>query len=228
MLLPSEALNVPAMSVLNLLALPRLLKSLFARLTRCLPSWFRRFFGGCDYITADFFEIMRSRSVCEERKIVCARDEYRAAWHEKWISEGLDFVLTVPHAFPALAHDTSEKTTLMSAGYTFTFSLLDYAVGILPITFVDRASDALPVGFFASEEYQRMNSVARSAYTVYDAEDMHGLPLGVQIVGKRLEEEKVLEGMKIIEAALKKQGHVFTRGILPASPIWTGSSTRLV
>lgn len=73
-----------------------------------------------------------------------------------------------------------------------------------------------------------MNSVARSAYTVYDAEDMHGLPLGVQIVGKRLEEEKVLEGMKIIEAALKKQGHIFMPGNLPASSNWTDSSTRLI
>ena len=73
-----------------------------------------------------------------------------------------------------------------------------------------------------------MNSVAKSAYTVYDAEEMHGLPLGVQIVGKRLEEEKVLEGMKIIEVALKKQGHVFIPGNLPASSAWTESSTRLI
>jgi hypothetical protein len=73
-----------------------------------------------------------------------------------------------------------------------------------------------------------MNSVARSAYTVYDAENMHGLPLGVQIVGKRLEEEKVLEGMKIIEAALKKQGHTFTPGNLPVLSSWTNSSTRLI
>ena len=38
---------------------------------------------------------------------------------------------------------------------------------------------------------------------------MHGLPLGVQVVGRRLEEEKVLEGMQVIETALKEQGLVF-------------------
>ncbi|KAF8628053.1 hypothetical protein AX17_006057 [Amanita inopinata Kibby_2008] len=227
-LLPSEKLNSSAMSVLDLLSLPRLLKTFLARLLRSLPNWLRRLSGGVDHIAVDFHEIMRSRSVCEERKIVCAREEYRAAWHEKWISEGLDFVLTVPHAFPAVAHDASEKTTLMSAGYTFIFSLLDYTAGILPVTFVDRASDALPMGFFTSDQYRRMNSVARSAYTAYDAEDMHGLPLGIQIVGKRLEEEKVLEGMKIIEVALKKQGHVFVPGNLPSSTAWTESSTRLI
>lgn len=55
-----------------------------------------------------------------------------------------------------------------------------------------------------------MNALARGAYSVYDAKEMHGLPLGVQVVGRRLEEEKVLEGMKVIEEALKKQGTVFT------------------
>ena len=47
------------------------------------------------------------------------------------------------------------------------------------------------------------NEVARSAYDMYDAEAMKGLPVGVQIVGQRLEEEKVLEGMKLLEITLK-------------------------
>jgi Asp-tRNA(Asn)/Glu-tRNA(Gln) amidotransferase A subunit family amidase len=74
---------------------------------------------------------------------------------------------------------------------------------------VDKDIDHLPEGFFSSAEYNSMNAVARGAYSVYDAESMHGLPLGVQVVGGRLEEEKVLEGMKVIEAALKSQGTVF-------------------
>lgn len=32
---------------------------------------------------------------------------------------------------------------------------------------------------------------------------MHGHPVGLQVVGRRLEEEKVLAGMEIIEAVLK-------------------------
>lgn len=35
---------------------------------------------------------------------------------------------------------------------------------------------------------------------------MHGLPVGVQIVCQRLEEEKVMEGMKLVEGILKKDG----------------------
>lgn len=44
--------------------------------------------------------------------------------------------------------------------------------------------------------------MAQGAYKLYDAEAMHGLPVGVQIVGRRLEEEKVLAIMKRVEDAL--------------------------
>ena len=33
-----------------------------------------------------------------------------------------------------------------------------------------------------------------------------GLPVGVQIVGRRLEEGRVLEGMKLIECLMKEAG----------------------
>lgn len=34
---------------------------------------------------------------------------------------------------------------------------------------------------------------------------MHGLPIGIQVVGRRLQEEHVVEAMKLIEQALKKE-----------------------
>ena len=50
------------------------------------------------------------------------------------------------------------------------------------------------------------NAVERGAYRYYNSVDMHGLPVGVQVVGQRLEEEKVMEGMKIIETLLRADG----------------------
>ena len=35
---------------------------------------------------------------------------------------------------------------------------------------------------------------------------MHGLPVAVQVVGQRLQEEKVLAVMERVEAALEKRG----------------------
>lgn len=80
------------------------------------------------------------------------------------------------------------------------------------MTKVDRDLDALPEDFTSTPEYKAMNSIAKTAYSVYDSSKMHGLPVGVQIVGRRMEEEKVLEGMKVAEAALKECGLEYPSG----------------
>ncbi|KAF3355974.1 Delta(14)-sterol reductase [Verticillium dahliae VDG1] len=75
---------------------------------------------------------------------------------------------------------------------------LDYSAGVVPVTHVDKNLDQLPKDFKLS----RLNGVARGAYKLYDATAMHGLPVGVQVVGRRLEEEKVLSLMQRVEDAL--------------------------
>jgi len=75
---------------------------------------------------------------------------------------------------------------------------LDYTTGCIPITHVDKDTDNLPPGF----NIRKLNGVAQGAYKLYDAQAMHGLPVGIQVVGRRLEEEKVLTIMKRVEEAL--------------------------
>lgn len=66
------------------------------------------------------------------------------------------------------------------------------------MTHVDKDLDQLPADF----NIKKLNGVAYGAYKLYDAKDMHGLPVGVQVVGRRLEEEKVLSLMQRVEDAL--------------------------
>jgi len=68
----------------------------------------------------------------------------------------------------------------------------------MPITHVDKDVDQLPKDF----SLKKLNGVAYGAYKHYDATAMHGLPVAVQVVGQRLEEEKVLAIMQRIEDAL--------------------------
>ena len=71
------------------------------------------------------------------------------------------------------------------------------------MTHVNQKTDGLPTTF----RLRDLNGVARGAYVHYDAEAMHGLPVGVQVVGQRLQEERVLAAMQRIEEALDaKQG----------------------
>lgn len=71
----------------------------------------------------------------------------------------------------------------------------------MPITHVDRTLDA------QSPIFKANNAIEAGAYEMYDADIMHGVPIGVQIVGQRLQEEKVLEGMKIIERLLSGKAY---------------------
>jgi len=75
----------------------------------------------------------------------------------------------------------------------------------MPILHVDRELDALPSSF----SLKGLNGVAKGMYKFYDVEDMHGLPVGVQVVGRRLEEEKVLGMMERIESLLKDGGKAY-------------------
>lgn len=73
----------------------------------------------------------------------------------------------------------------------------------MPITHVDKELDQLPSNF----SLKSLNGVAYGAYKYYDAEAMHGLPVGIQVVGRRLEEEKVLAVMQRIESLLGENGY---------------------
>lgn len=68
----------------------------------------------------------------------------------------------------------------------------------MPVTHVDKTKDQLPKGF----NIKKLNGVAQGAYKHYNADAMHGLPVGVQVIGRRLQEEKVLALMKRVEDAL--------------------------
>lgn len=75
----------------------------------------------------------------------------------------------------------------------------------MPVTHVHPNDDMLP----PSVDVRKMNGVARGAYKHYDAIKMAGLPVAVQVVGRRLEEEKVLACMKRLEDALDDKGQKY-------------------
>jgi len=172
------------------LRLPRIFKTLYA--------WFYRHIFR-DAVYASLVEGWHAKDGQEFYALVGEREDYRMQWFEYWQREKLDFVLTVSNALPAIRHGDS-KRQWKSCGYTFLFNVLDYSAGVMPITRVDRKLDVL------SSTFRPRNKIEVDAYKGYDADDMHGLPVSVQIVGRRLEEEEVLDGMKLIEGLLKRKG----------------------
>ncbi|KAI2463075.1 amidase [Annulohypoxylon bovei var. microspora] len=150
-----------------------------------------------DDVWAGLVKDWHEKSAFEQWKLVSQREAYKAKWFDWWNDVDVDFLITPPNATPAVPHD-GMKEAVSSCGYTFLFNLVDYTCGIIPVTHVDKELDKLPSTF----NIKKLNGVAQGAYKLYDAEAMHGLPVAIQVVGRRLEEEKVLAIMKRIEDAL--------------------------
>ncbi|KAI4105968.1 MAG: hypothetical protein L6R37_002429 [Teloschistes peruensis] len=159
-----------------------------------------------DAYWAELLQEFRERSAYEQWKLVSRREAFRAEWFEWWDREDVDVdvILCPPNATPAIPHG-GMKDAVSSCGYTFLWNLLDYTAGVLPVTHVDAKLDALPEGF----SVRGMNGVARGAYKHYDAASMEGLPVGVQVVGRRLEEEKVLAVLERVVGCLEESGEKF-------------------
>lgn len=162
-----------------------------------------------DEIWAGLLEHWHAKSAHENWQWVAKREVYKAKFHAWWntfgeFGDGMDFILTPPNATPAVPHNGMKEASA-SCGYTFLFNLLDYTCGIVPVTHVDPSKDILP----PSVNVSKMNGVARGAYKHYDAVKMAGLPVAVQLVGRRLEEEKVIAGMQVLEDALEAQGQKY-------------------
>jgi Asp-tRNA(Asn)/Glu-tRNA(Gln) amidotransferase A subunit family amidase len=162
-----------------------------------------------DLIWAGLLEHWYEKSAAENWQWVYKREAYKAGFHAWWNTygdkgDGLDFIITPPNSTPAVPHG-GMSTAAAACGYTFLWNLLDYTAGIMPVTHVDPVLDQLP----ASVNIKKMNAVAQGAYKHYDAVKMAGLPVAVQVVARRLEEEKVLACMKRVEDALEAQGQKY-------------------
>ena len=109
----------------------------------------------------------------------------------------VDILLT-----PAMPHATVPHRHCRWVGYTKFCNLLDCTALVLPGGKVDRVVDPSKEDP-AVAGHQPRNDQDKWNWGLYDPDAMHGLPIGVQIVGKQLEEEKVLGAAKVVESVLR-------------------------
>ena len=188
--------NDPGAAQINFyMSLPRPVKYLWYLWTRYVKR---------DPLWAGILRYFHPLSAFENWKWVAKREKFREVWFSWWNepAQDFDFILCPGNATPALPHG-GMKEAVSSCGYTFLWNLLDYTAGIIPVAKVDAAKDALP------EHFKPANGVEKGAYKHYDATKMAGLPIAVQVVGRRLTEEKVLGYMKVVTEALAEDGTVY-------------------
>ncbi|KAL3478068.1 amidase signature domain-containing protein [Aspergillus californicus] len=100
---------------------------------------------------------------------------------------------------PAAPHAAVIPTKFDYFGYCAFVNLLDYTSVVLPVTEADKSVDlAEPPREFLSEFDEKV-------FWGYDADVYHGAPAGIQLVGRRLQEEKMLVLAEYISTALCKE-----------------------
>ncbi|KAJ5113584.1 acetamidase [Penicillium angulare] len=113
--------------------------------------------------------------------------QYQCEYLEKWrqledeIGQEIDAIVAPISPTAAIRHDQFRYY-----GYASIFNLLDLPSVVIPVTFADKDKDP------KNEQFQPMGQMDADVQSEYDPEAYHGAPVAVQIVGRRLSEERVL------------------------------------
>ncbi|KAK1925491.1 amidase signature domain-containing protein [Papiliotrema laurentii] len=179
-------------------------------LIKALAVWAIKTVVG-DETFASAFETSKRKDVRQfwewtDRRDVWAETFNRMAWAEN----KYDMIVCPVQATPALKHGETEFLSPLSLS-TIMYNICDSTVGVLPVVRVDKEQDAVSsasgTNESGSKDLPRSKLLEKRVYHpetgVYDEQAMHGLPVGVQIVGRAYEEEKVLAMMKIVEELVK-------------------------
>jgi fatty acid amide hydrolase len=153
-------------------------------------------------------EVMGEKSVAEYWRLTAALRDARVLILAAMRAAGVDLLLCPPHATAALPHGLS-RDFVLAGSPSMLWNMAQFPAGVVPVTRVrpsetrrDRPRDRLE---------KRAAEVDRQSA---------GLPVGVQVVGRPWEEDRVLAAMIAIEE-VASQGPEF-----PKTPVEDGLSSR--
>ena len=129
------------------------------------------------------YESAKGMTVYDLWQLQKQRTALQKMYLDRWAAcDGLDAILgpTTPYAAPKSGH-------FKSVSYTGVFNILDYSSTSFPTgLYGDKEVDVYPSDFKALGE---QDEVTR---TDYDAAEIQGIPISLQLTARRLEDEKVM------------------------------------
>ncbi|OQV06648.1 hypothetical protein CLAIMM_11190 [Cladophialophora immunda] len=132
------------------------------------------------------------------RRKIAAQQTYHKKWNETKGSRSgriADVVL-----MPTMPHVAVPHRTCRWVGYTKVWNFVDYPALSFPAGQVDVSQDPAACDV---ADYQARNEVDAWNWKLYDPETMHGHPIGLQIITRRFEEEKLLGVASVIDKLMK-------------------------
>lgn len=113
--------------------------------------------------------------------------EYQMLYLEKWheieqtMGRELDAIVAPISPTAAIRHNKFKYY-----GYASAINLLDFTSVVVPVTFADKNIDV------KNDSYQPLNDMDKAVQAEYDPSAYDGAPVAIQVIGRRLSEEKTL------------------------------------
>ncbi|OSD05700.1 general amidase [Trametes coccinea BRFM310] len=120
-------------------------------------------------------------------------DHWEATVARTGTGRPVDAIISPVAAYAACPHGCNSDYF-----YTSLCNFLDYTAHVFPVTVANKALDARapPHAFYNRED--------EAVYKLYDPELWHGMPVGLQLIGRTHEEEGVIGMTEVVDEALKK------------------------
>ncbi|KAL7626365.1 hypothetical protein AAE478_003137 [Parahypoxylon ruwenzoriense] len=117
------------------------------------------------------------------------RQGYQKRYLDRWLSAGIDAILC-----PTTPYSSVENGKFKHVGYTGVYNVLDYACISFPTDVtVDKSVDVALDG-----AYMPLSDLDKEIQAEYNHDAVHGMPVNLQLVAQRLEEEKCIEMCKVV------------------------------
>ncbi|EXJ89577.1 hypothetical protein A1O3_02644 [Capronia epimyces CBS 606.96] len=146
--------------------------------------------AGNDLPTSETWKLQAQRTQLAE--------EYLKMWNDTAqatpTGRPIDAIIAPVNAWAAAAHGKCLYT-----GYTGVWNLLDFTACVVPVTWADRSID---VKAKDSADYVPIDERDRKVWEEYDPEVYHHGPVAIQIITRRLEEEKAVALAEVVVRAL--------------------------
>lgn len=129
------------------------------------------------------YEEAKEIGVYDLWKLQQERTDLCKMYLDRWAaSEGMHAILCPTTPYAAVKHGDFKHI-----GYTGVFNILDSSAVSFPTgLYAQKDVDVVP------REFRALGNADEVAQREYDASAVHGMPISLQLVGKRLEEEKML------------------------------------
>lgn len=140
------------------------------------------------------------------REMILKRNQLQKDYLDRWMATQKDNERPIDGIISPVAPTAANRLGFAQreqyVGYTSVFNLLDLPSCTFPVTYASQTIDVR-----RGDEWQPLSDLDKLIQDEYDPEFYDGAPVSLQLAGKRLEEEKVLEMVEVVSNALKAAGY---------------------